>query len=195
MANTQTRSIAVLAAGLACLAFRAVPARADANPTPRPGVSFGGRAAYIWNKNVDASDGDYFGGAQLRFYMAKFFAIEGSADYRQQRFTTRGPIVDVFPVQISGLLYLLPDSPVAPFILGGVGWYHTRVRGPGDDDVQNRFGSHAGGGLHFFLARHWSFDATYRYLFTNRITTRSGDGTVSINGNGHMVTGGLNFHF
>jgi opacity protein-like surface antigen len=168
----------------------------DANPTPRPGVSLGGRAAYIWNQGADAEDGDFFGGAQLRVYLAKFFAIEGSADFRQQQFGGGTTTVDIYPVQLTGLLYVIPNSPVSPFLLGGVGWYFTDVRGPGGfDESQNRTGAHVGAGIQFFMHRHWSLDATYRYLFTDRITTRAGNANISVNGDGHMVTGGLNFHF
>lgn len=169
---------------------------ADASPTPRPGVSLGGRAAYLWSQDADPGDGNYFGGAQLRVYLSKMFAVEGSADYRQEVVSGADTILDLYPVQVSGLLYLLPNSPVSPFLLGGVGWYFTRVRGPsGFDESRNRFGSHVGGGLQAFLSRRWSIDATYRYIFTDRITTTSNGVNISINGNGHMATGGINFHF
>jgi opacity protein-like surface antigen len=191
IARTATAAFLACAVSLACVAS----ARADANPTPRPGASLGGRAAYFWPAGSDAGSGQWMGGAQLRFYLANFFAVEGSADYRQQRFGGN-TIADIYPVQVSGLLYLLPNSPVSPFALGGVGWYFTHVRGPsGFDQTSNRFGSHVGGGLQFFLSRHWSMDASYRYIFTDRITTTSNGVRVSVNGDGHMATGGINFHF
>jgi opacity protein-like surface antigen len=191
-----TKLVATAVLALAVAVVNAAPARADANPTPRPGASLGGRAAYFWPAQSDAGSGQWMGGAQLRFYLAKFFAVEGSADYRQQRTSGASTIADIYPVQVSGLLYLLPNSPVSPFALGGVGWYFTHVRGPnGFDQTSNRFGSHVGGGLQFFLSRHWSLDATYRYIFTDRITTTSNGARVSITGDGHMVTGGVNFHF
>ena len=197
MTIEKTGKIAMTAlVALAVSFFNVASARADASPTPRPGVSLGGRAAYFWPAHSDAGTGQYMGGAQLRFYLAKFFAVEGSADYRQQRTSGAATIADIYPVQVSGLLYLLPNSPVAPFVLGGVGWYFTHVRGPGGfDQTTNRFGSHVGGGLQFFLSRHWSLDATYRYIFTDRIETTSNGARVSISGDGHMVTGGVNFHF
>ena len=136
------------------------------------------------------------GGAQVRAYLTKFFAVEGSADYRQEHNNATSTTLDIYPVQVSGLLYILPDSPVAPFLLGGVGWYHTKVRAPGGiDETSNRFGSHVGGGVQFFLSRHFSLDGTYRYLFTDRITASNGNANISVSGDAHMVTGGLNFHF
>lgn len=186
---------AALALSLALTAAVCAPsARADASPTPRPGFSIGGRAAYNWPTGTGASNGDWMGGAQLRAYLAKWFAVEGSADWRQE--TPANTTIDIYPVQVSGLLYVLPNSPVAPFLLGGVGWYYTHVKGPaGFDRTQNRFGSHVGGGVQFFLSRHWSIDGTYRYIFTDRINTTSNGANVSISGDSHMVTGGVNFHF
>lgn len=189
--------IAALALSLlATGTLAALPARADDVPTPRPGVSLGGRAAYFWPVGAGADNGDWMGGAQLRVYLAKFFAVEGSADYRQQHYNGSSTTADIYPVQASALLYLLPNSRLSPFLLGGVGWYFTHTQGPdGFSDTQNRFGSHIGGGLQMFLSRHWSIDATYRYIFTDRIKTFSNGANESISGDGHMVTGGLNFHF
>lgn len=186
----------VLAAGLLLSAPLAQALADDNNPTPRPGVSLGGRGSYAWGVDQDFDDGDWMGGAQLRVYLAKMFAVEGSVDWRQQDFDEADTTVDTLPVQVSGLLYILPNSPVSPYALGGVGWYHTKVRGPaGFEDTDSRFGAHVGGGLQFFLARHWSIDGSYRYIFTDRITSRRDGVDVSIDGDGHMITAGLNFHF
>lgn len=187
------RLAAVLVAVLSAL--NAAPARAE-NPVPRPGVSLGARGAHAWNEGTSFEDGDHLGGVQLRAHVFKTLAVEASVDYREQSFEALGTDVDVLPVQLSALLYVLPDSRVSPFLLGGVGWYHTRVRGPaGFEQTRSRFGPHAGGGLQFFLSRRFSLDASYRYLFTEDIRTRSGGADVSIDGQGHMLTGGLNFHF
>ena len=154
--------------------------------------SIGGRAAYIDPKDGEAN---WFGGAQVRFYLAKFFAIEGSADYRQDKFGTT--TTDTFPVQVSALLYLLPGKRLSPFILGGGGWYYTHVKGPGGfDDTQNRFGLHAGGGLQFFISEHWSIDGTYRYIWLEKLESRDANITnKSFQDSGHMITAGVNFHF
>ena len=155
-------------------------------------ISVGGRATYYDPK--DAS-GKWYGGAQVRLYPSRYFAIEGSADYRRNDFgDTR---VHSYPVQVSALIYPLGTTRLAPFILGGGGWYYTTVKGPGGfDDTQNRFGLHAGGGLQFFLNQHWSIDSTYRYIWLEKIESK--DQNIvdkKFNDNGHMVTIGLNFHF
>ncbi|MDO8756970.1 MAG: hypothetical protein Q7J64_03065, partial [Elusimicrobiota bacterium] len=45
----------------------------------RPGVSLGGRGAYMKPKD---GTGQWGGGAQLRFHIGSALAIEGSADLR-----------------------------------------------------------------------------------------------------------------
>ncbi len=156
-------------------------------------VSLGGRAMYFDPRD---GSGEWYGGGQLRLYPSHYFAFEGSVDYRRNDFNgnTR---THTYPVQVSALIYPLGTTRLAPFLLGGGGWYYTTVRGPGGfSDTQNRFGLHAGGGLQFFLNRHWSIDGTYRYIWLERIESRD-QNIVDKNfqDSGHMFTIGVNFHF
>ncbi len=155
-------------------------------------VSIGGRAAYI--DPFDASP-KWYGGAQVRLHLGQIFAVEGSVDYREKKFDNT--FTRTYPVQVSGLIYLLPGKRLSPFLLGGGGWYYTQVKGPGGfDDTQNRFGLHAGGGLQWMLNHHWSIDGTYRYVWLEKLQSRD-DNIVDkkYDNNAHMVTIGLNFHF
>jgi len=155
-------------------------------------ISVGIRGTYYDPK--DAS-GKWYGGAQARLHFLRFFAIEGSADYRKNDFgDTRAETV---PVQGSLLLYPFGTTRVAPFILGGAGWYYTRVKGPGGfEDTQDRFGVHAGGGVQVFFTPHFSIDGTYRYVWLEKVESRDQSlSNKSFNDNGHMVTIALNFHF
>ncbi len=155
-------------------------------------LSIGGRAMYF-----DPKDGssEWYGGAQVRLHPSHYFAIEGSADYRRNDFN--GTRVHSYPVQVSLLLYPLGTTRLAPFLLGGGGWYYTTVDGPGNfDDTQNRFGAHAGGGLQLFVSRRISLDSTYRYIWLEDIQSR--DANIvdkDFRDHGHMVTIGLNIHF
>ena len=157
----------------------------------RPGVTFGGRASYFRPKGADA--GTLSGGAQLRGHVTSVVALEASADYRQNRF--EGTIVDVYPAQLSLLLYLAPQWPVSPYALGGVGWYFTRIRS--NNSTINRYGPHAGGGLEIALARHWSIDGSYRYLWTQSLTapTTASPAGKNFSDNGFMLTAALNYRF
>lgn len=154
--------------------------------------SIGGRAAYYDPADTESR---WFGGAQVRLNPFKYLSFEGSADYRKQE--TAGTTIHTYPVQVSALIYPLGHTRLAPFLLGGGGWYYTSVNGPGNfDDTQNRFGLHAGGGLQFFFNKHISVDSTYRYIWLEDV--RSRDQNIQdkdFNDNGHMITAGLNFHF
>jgi opacity protein-like surface antigen len=184
--------IGKILAGVALLSsvFAAPVGAADDLPGPRPGISIGGRAAYY--KPNGATD-SWFGGAQLRMHFTKVIAVEGSADYRQNR--VAGTTVDVYPVQASLLLYLLPNLPVCPYILGGAGWYFTHTRTP--DDTDNRFGPHAGGGVQVFFNRYWSVDGSYRYLWNQDVHAKNANevSTRNFSDEGHMATIALNYHF
>ena len=173
----------------------ALPSPAVADPLDQVDIgllSIGGRATYYDPKDAD---GEWYGGAQVRLHPSHYFAIEGSVDYRRNDFAdTR---VHSYPVQVSALIYPLGTTRLAPFILGGGGWYYTTVKGPGNfDDTQNRFGLHVGGGLQYFFNKHFSIDSTYRYIWLEKIQSK--DQNIfdkSFNDNGHMVTIGVNFHF
>lgn len=154
-------------------------------------LSIGGRATY-----VDPKDGSsrWFGAVRYGC-TSRYLAFEGSVDYRRNDIgDTR---VHTYPVQVSALIYPLGTTRLAPFLLGGGGWYYTTVKGPGGfDDTQNRFGAHAGGGLQFFFNKHVSIDSTYRYIWLEKIQSK--DQNIvdkKFQDNGHMVTVGVNFHF
>jgi opacity protein-like surface antigen len=156
----------------------------------RPGVTFGGRAAYYRPKGAD--DGTLNGGAQLRLHILPMLAVEGSADYRQNKYG--GTTVDEIPVQASLMLYLTPSWVVSPYVLGGVGWYYTHIQ---DGSTTNRYGPHAGAGLELALARHWSIDGSYRYLWTQSLTapTTTSPAGKNFSDNGFMLTAALNYRF
>lgn len=161
-------------------------------------ISLGGRGAYY-----DPGDGDgvWYGGAQLRWHMTDVLALEGSVDYREEDLGKNDTLFDldarVLPIQASLLVYLLPQSRVTPFLLGGGGWYSTKVEISGlGDETQDRFGAHAGGGLQFFLDRSWSIDATYRYVWLEGIKSKGRSLTETrFKQDGPMATAGINFHF
>ncbi|MBI4397148.1 MAG: porin family protein [Elusimicrobia bacterium] len=155
--------------------------------------SFGFRGMYFEPK--DSDEGDWHGGVQLRLFLVPAFALEGSVDYRQNDFGETE--LNVFPVQASALIYLLPDRRLSPLLLGGAGWYYTQVEGPGAfDDTDHRFGTHAGGGLQVGIGESVSLDTTYRYIWLEEFKSKGADLTEKeFEDSGHMVTVGLNFHF
>ena len=184
-------SIRVLAVlFVAALAPLSASADGDTPQASIPGVTLGGRASYFRPK--DADSGSLYGGAQLRGHITSVVAVEASADYRQNKYG--GTVVDVYPVQASLLLYLAPSWVVSPYILGGVGWYHTHIR---DGATSERYGPHAGAGLEIALARHWTIDGSYRYLWTQSLTapTTTSPAGKNFSDNGFMLTAALNYRF
>lgn len=160
----------------------------------RPGLSIGGRGMYFKPKDAE---GTWSGGAQVRLHLASAFAIEGSADFRQDKFglTT----VDIIPVQASLLAYLFPGKMVSPYILGGGGWYYTHVKAGSvfDDRTTHRFGPHAGAGIQAWMNRHWSVDGSWRYVWLSSFHSQDADHPFGrdIDDSGWMATGALNYHF
>ena len=188
------RVLAILFA--AALAPRAASADGDkpadnSMHASRSGVTLGGRASYFRPKGADG--GALYGGGQLRLHFTSVLAVEGSADYRQNKFG--GTTVDEVPVQASLLLYLAPSWVVSPYILGGVGWYYTHVQGVSGST--NRYGPHAGAGLEVALARHWTIDGSCRYLWTQSLTapTTASPAGKNFSDNGFMLTAALNYRF
>jgi opacity protein-like surface antigen len=180
---------AILAA--AALAPRAAAADGDGLQASLPGFTFGGRASYDRPKGAD--DGALSGGAQARLHFTPMIAVEGSADYRQNKYG--GTTVDLVPVQASLLLYLTPSAVISPYILGGVGYYYTHVQGV--TGSTNRYGPHAGAGLEAALSQHWTIDGSFRYLWTQSLTapTTASPAGKNFSDNGFMVTAALNYRF
>jgi opacity protein-like surface antigen len=169
----------------------AAPADGDALAASQAGVTFGGRAAYYRPKGAD--HGTLNGGAQLRLHLTSVLAVEGSGDYRQNKFG--GTTVDVVPVQASLLAYLAPNWVVSPYVLGGVGWYYTHIQGASGST--NRYGPHAGAGLEVALNRHWTIDGSYRYMWTQSLTapTTTSPAGKNFSDNGFMLPAALNYRF
>ena len=160
-------------------------AYADAGP-----LSLGARGVDYVSQDGHA---EYLGGVQARLRLPLFFGVEGSADYRRESFG--GTTTHQWPLMVSGLLYLPKIIVVQPFLLGGVGWYNSTVHGPnGFSATQNQFGPHAGGGAEFNLSSSWFLDATYRYVWLNKLHTVNAQGVgEDVRDSGHMITAGLNY--
>lgn len=162
-------------------------------PGPRQGWSLGGRAAYYRPKGADG--GDLTQGAQARFHFTRRWAAEGSVDLRKDKFG--GTNVDVIPVQLSLLVYLMPPGyRIAPYLLAGGGWYYTHVGAPGNN-YEFRFGPHAGGGVEYVISRAWTIDGSYRYLWTEDINSQDAQYPLGRNlkDKGFMLTAALNYYF
>ena len=140
---------------------------ATAVPVSAQGFGLGGRFAWV-RQDVDV-DAD-----SVRFFGLHMRAIGGrsgfelSFDRHTESFELVNEKVIETPIQAS-LLVRLAQGSLAPYLLGGPGWYRRTVEpidGPEDSgDSTTEFGWHAGGGLEILAGRHFGIHGDYRYTF------------------------------
>jgi hypothetical protein len=156
------RSIIVAACAIVACVLCAAPCLAQ-------GFGLGGRMTLV-RGDVDADTGaERFFGGLLKFPMSQRSALEVSLDRRTESNEALTERIVETPLQGTLLLYL-SRSRLAPYVLGGVGWYARRVEDLTDGEVtasetSRRFGSHAGIGGELRLGRHAGVHADYRYTF------------------------------
>jgi opacity protein-like surface antigen len=155
--------------------------------------SIGAAGGYLNAKNAD--HGTWTGGIQARMRFG-FLAAEASVQFHQSRYEGGDVTVTQYPVQLTAFFYILPNSAIRPYILGGVGWYYTRFDYTGAfASVSNRtehiFGEHLGAGAELFLSTSISINADIRYIFLNPTTDQVLGGQF----NYWQITAGLNFFF
>ena len=163
----------ILASAVLSAALLAAPTLASAQ-----GFGVGARMAWVKpNTNVDV-DAVRFTGGQIRM-VSKRFGLEVSMDRHSESFEALNQKVTETPIQTS-LLLRLGSGKIAPFLLGGPGWYKRKVElidGPGDADVTStEFGWHAGAGLEIHAGRHVGIHGDYRFTFLKFGGNDEGDG-------------------
>lgn len=156
--------------------------------------SIGPAGGYLRAKGSDR--GTWFGGVQARLRILRFLAAEASVTFHQSRYEDNDIVVTQYPVQLTAMLYIIPVGPVRPYILGGVGWYYTRIDYRDDldfidDQTDHFFGVHLGAGVELMLGRHASIDVDARYIFINA----TNEEVIERDFNYWQITFGLNFIF
>jgi opacity protein-like surface antigen len=150
----------------------------------------------------------WFVGGQIRLRGSRA-ALELSLDQH----TTTSPELQLEtrrrPFQTSLLLFMAKGA-IAPYLMGGVGWYSTNVKStaPGATDaaVSTRdFGYHFGLGGEFRFGKHVAAHLDYRWVHVNNETLSGneinipGVGTIldklGIKTNSSMWTTGATFYF
>jgi opacity protein-like surface antigen len=144
----------------------------------------------------DSDRGTWFGGVQARLRILHFLAAQASITFHQSRYEHGDVIVTQYPVELTAMLYIIPVGPVRPYILGGVGWYYTRIDykdslSATNDETENWFGIHLGVGLELMLGKSASINADGRYIFVNA----SEQDVIDRDFNYWQITFGLNFFF
>lgn len=130
-------------------------------------LRFGPQVGYQKAKDADA--GKFMGGAALRLKLTSALGVEGSINYRQEKYAEGALTVRSWPVMASALIYPLP------FVHGtmGAGWYNTTLDydqsrlglAAAKDETTQKFGWHFGGGAELPLGGKSKLAADIRYVF------------------------------
>jgi opacity protein-like surface antigen len=159
-----------------------------------PSFSIGPMVGYLHTRGADR--GTWFGGVQARLHFARILAAEASISFHENRYEGGDVSVTQYPVQLTAFLYPFPDGPFRPYLLGGVGWYYTRIDYTGNlsslsNETEHTFGEHLGLGVELMLGPRTSLDLDVRYIFLNPTNNQVTD----LDFNYWQITLGLNFFF
>ena len=143
-----------------------------ANPAAaQTGIGIGPRIAFIRTDSATSEGSNRFTGGVLRLGNAKT-TLELALDYRSSLTGDLLEKVTDMPIQASLLVYPV-RSALAPYLLGGIGWYSQNIKrfsavgeaSPVDDETTRRIGYHAGLGADLRIHRRLSLYGDYRYTF------------------------------
>jgi Outer membrane protein beta-barrel domain len=156
--------------------------------------SLGPAVGYLHARGADR--GTWLAGAQARVHLLPYLAAEGSITFHENRYENGDARVTQYPVQVSGLFYPIPDAQLSPYVVGGGGWYYSRITYVGSlsglsNQTEHTFGAHAGAGLEIRLGTSTSIDADLRYIFLHP----SSSAIRSEDFNYWQATAGLNLFF
>jgi opacity protein-like surface antigen len=132
-------------------------------------LGIGGRISQV-RADVDSDSGsERFTGGQLRLGVSKRMSIELALDTKTVTNEEGTERVRQYPFQASLLLFPVRAG-LSPFLLGGVGWYSTRVQQLDGDEVLDsvttrKRGYHAGFGAEIRMGSHAGLHGDYRYTF------------------------------
>ena len=126
----------------------------------------GPRAGYY--KSQDAEEGNLMAGAAARLKLSPVLGIEGSIDYRSERYLNGAVTVKSWPVMATALVYPLPIV----YGLAGFGWDNTTFDFDAgklgvvsiEDKTEQEGGWHFGGGVELPLGG-TTLAADIRYVF------------------------------
>lgn len=187
----------VSALALAAVVVTALPAAAQSS-----GIGVGPRLTFVRAGDPEAGS-QRFTGAALRLGGGKT-ALEIAMDFRSTVADDLTERIKDYPIQGSLLIFPVRGR-IAPYLLGGLGWYSQRVETLGplqNTQTTRKIGYHGGFGGELRLHRHVGVYGDYRYTFI-----RFGDDEESTPINlpvinrfklahqGSMFTWGASFYF
>lgn len=119
------------------------------------------------HRSEDAEGSTLMGGVALRLKLSPVLGVEGSIQYRQEKYAGDHLTVRSWPVMATGLIYPLP------ILYGaiGVGWYNTTfdynqgILDLIEDTTDQQFGWHFGGGIELPIGPNAKLSGDIRYVF------------------------------
>ena len=168
----------------------------------------GGRLAMIRGDVSLDTNAERFTGGHIRAGISPRTAFELAVDVRTETDDALTRRVREYPLQASLLVFPVRAA-IGPYVLGGGGWYTTRVEplggsGPTEAETTREFGWHGGFGAELRLGRHAGAHADYRYTFLRfgeddeedgAPAPRAGGSRFLPSYRGSMWTAGLTLYF
>jgi hypothetical protein len=161
-----TGRLSVCGVALAALFFFAAPASAQGGGS---GFGIGPRLTFVRGTGDLPEGSQRFSGAAIRLGGGKA-ALEIAMDFRSGVNGDLTERIRDYPIQGSLLLFPVRGR-IAPYLLGGIGWYSQHVEQLSTTDTvlegetTRKVGYHAGFGAELRLHRHLGFYGDYRYTF------------------------------
>jgi len=155
------RSFAALAIGLIALLIAPTPAEAQS------GFGIGPRLTFV-RGDSDLPDGaQRFSGGAIRLGGGRS-ALEIAMDFRSGVTGDLTERIKDYPIQASLLLFPVRTR-LAPYLVGGVGWYTQQVtrltatQAVQEEETTRKMGYHGGFGAELRVHRHFGVYGDYRY--------------------------------
>jgi hypothetical protein len=147
----------------------------------------------------DADAGRFMFGAVLRAKLSYALGVEGSINYREEKYHDGQVTVRTWPVMLSALFYPFPQF----YALAGGGWHHSTFDfDPGfqhadlADKTVNPFGWHVGGGAEVPLGETVRLFGDVRYVFLDYDFEDFAEIPLeSLNSNFYIINVGIIFGF
>ncbi|MBV8882006.1 MAG: porin family protein [Planctomycetaceae bacterium] len=169
----------------------------DDRPRQQDRIGFGIGPIGGYLKARGADRGTWTAGVAARLYFARFLGAEAGISFHDNSYADGDIHVVQYPVQLSLLFFPFPSWDLQPYLLGGAGWYYTRIHyhdtlAALDDQTEHWFGGHVGAGVEIAASHAVSVHVDFRYVFVDPKTDiRNGDGNADF----WMVTFGVLFGF
>lgn len=142
---------------------------AAAQPEPSERVFLVGPAGgYV--RTRENEEGAWYAGAFARLRLGPSWGAEAAVSAYRHEY--RGDDIQVLqvPAQLSALYYPFREDLLRPYLMGGAGWYATRVSFKDslealDDEDEQLFGLHLGGGGEMQMGTAFKATIDFRYVF------------------------------